>query len=87
MYNIWPFHALPIILKVIGPIRLVPLYRCPIQFFLQGWIAQYTGQSSGEMTDDFIAKYPLAESSVVFRESPGNLGNYFARLISDPMSM
>lgn len=81
LYNILSVSRFAHYLKVIGRNKVGSFISAlQYQTFLQNWIARYTGQSSGEISHDFIAKYPLAESNVVFSENSNNLGQFFCSL-------
>ena len=55
-----------------------------LQDYLQSWILNYTAHSSGELTDEFLRKYPLKEASINMEEHPARKGYYFCHLALMP---
>jgi type VI secretion system protein ImpD len=83
LYNILVISRFAHYLKVIGRNKVGSfLAATQYEYFLQNWIGQYTGQPSGDMTQEFISKYPLAESTVRITETPGYARQHYLCTIS-----
>ncbi len=55
-----------------------------LENYLQQWLIQYTSNTSGELTQEFTAKYPLSAAEITVNERPDKPGDFYALFTLTP---
>ena len=64
-------------LKIIGRQKIGSFVtRDILENYLQQWLLQYTSNTSGELTQEFTAKYPLSAAGITINERPEQPGTF-----------